>query len=212
MRKIKSTHGNWQKNFCCACTFAIRRILYKMFYFTLVRHNLTFFFFEISSPTLNICFVATTRQVQENTQVGLCGPEYGGKSQIFICFNEILFRKLKYITQLISLNFSKLHNLYISIQEKVFTCFKVCRSLVHIFGVPCHDLNIFVLVCQVFFTYVHQNFSHAFSLENDADKDVDFVCDTSTLCITIFSVRHSCQIIPHMILTLVVKSCSYLPV
>lgn len=91
------------------------------------------------------------------------GVRQGGKSQIFICFNEILFRKLKYITQLISLNFSKLHNLYISIQEKVFTCFKVCRSLIHIFDVPCHDLNIFVLVCQVFFTYVHQNFSHAFS-------------------------------------------------
>lgn len=179
-----------------------------MFYFTLVRHNLTFFFFEISSPTLNICFVATTRQVQENTQVGLCGPEYGGKSQIFICFNEILFRKLKYITQLISLNFSKLHNLYISIQEKVFTCFKVCRSLIHIFGVPCHDLNIFVLVCQVFFT---KTFPMHFHWKTMLIRTW-ILSVTRRLCITIFSVRHSCQIIPHMILTLVVKSCSYLPV
>lgn len=59
--------------------------------------------------------------------------------------------KLKYITQLISLNFTKLHNLYISIQKKFLHVLRCAHS--HTFAnVPCHDLNIFL--------YYMPSFSH----------------------------------------------------
>lgn len=81
--------------------------------------------------------------------------------------------KLKYITQLISLNFTKLHNLYISIQKKFLHVLRCAHS--HTFAnVPCHDLNIFL--------YYMPSFSH--------------ICITKTFFFPLTVLLQSCSFFP----------------